>query len=159
MNLIQLASVASKLGININLAAIGNVLPLLNKKAHEISNDDIVQLSNLIGFSADPDSEAVKKVAELVQTSDFDKVSDLLASDEDVIKVAHYLMYNEERIGEKLARDLPTIPVKCDCGVIGEIDRTYALNHVKQDGFVTYTCLSCYKQREIAAKSIRTFGL
>lgn len=159
MNLIQLASLSSKLGINVNLAAIGSILPLLDKKAHEVTSDDVAKLSNLIGFSADPDSEAVSKVVELVQTSNFDVVSDLLSSDEDVTKIAHYLMYNEERIGKKLSRDLPLIPVKCDCGEIGKIDRATAIGNAKPNGYVTYTCLSCDRTRELSVKSIRTFGL
>lgn len=159
MNLIQLASLASKLGINVNLAAIGNVLPLLDKKAHEVTSSDVVVLSNLIGINADPESDAVSKVVELVHTGNFDVVSDIFANDDDVVKIAHHLMYNERRIGEKLSREMPLIPVKCGCGAIGEIDRNSAIENVKSDGFVTYTCLSCDKQRELSLKSIRTFGL
>lgn len=159
MNLIQLAGIASKLGINVNLAAIGNILPLLNKKAQEITSDDVVNLGNLLGLNVQPDSDAVSNVVDLVQNSNFDRVSDLLSSEADIVKAAHMLMYNQERLSEKLARDIPTIPVKCECGVVGEIDRAGALRQTKADGFVTYICLTCDKVKEISAKSIRTFGL
>lgn len=158
MNVLQLASMVQTLGLNVNLAAIGPVLPLLNKKAAEISESDVRTVFNVLGVS-DLDDEVVKEAAIAIQTSEYDKVSELLGDEKYLMPIVQKVLYTDTRLKEQLIRDLPYVPVSCpSCGRVNQVSRREAFE--KGPGLIMKVrCLRCDHIREVETASVISHGV
>lgn len=158
MNVLQLATIVQTLGLNVNLAAIGPVLPLLNKKAAEISESDVRTIFDVLGVS-DLDDEIVDEVAIAVRTSEYDKVFELLGDDKYLKPIVQKVLYTDTRMKEKLVRDLPYVPVSCpSCGRVNQVSRREAFD--KDPGStMKVSCLRCDHIREVETASVISYGV
>lgn len=158
MNVLQLASMVQTLGLNVNLAAIGPVLPLLNKKAAEISESDVRTIFNVLGVS-DLDDEVVSEVAIAIQTSEYDRVSELLGDEKYLEPIVRKVLYTDSRMRGKLLRDMPYVPVSCpSCGRINQVSRREAFD--KGPGLIMKVrCLRCDHIREVETASVISHGV
>ena len=158
MNVLQLASMVQTLGLNVNLAAIGPVLPLLNKTTAEISDADVKAVFNVLGIG-EVDEQLIKEAAVAIQTSEYDKVSELLSDEKYLRPIVQKVLYTDARIQEKLVRDLPYVPVSCpSCGRVNQVSRREALD--KGPGFIMKVrCLRCDHVREVETTSVISHGV
>lgn len=158
MNVLQLAAMVQTLGIDINLAAIGPLLPLLNKKAAEINESDVRAIFDVLGVR-NLDDEVVNEVAIAIQTSEYDKVFELLGDEKYLKPIVLKVLYTDTRMKEKLVRDLPYVPVSCpSCGRVNQVSRREAFD--KGPGLIMKVrCLRCDHIREVETASVISHGV
>ena len=158
MNVLQLASMVQTLGLSVNLAAIGPVLPLLDKKAAEINDADVRTVFDVLGIG-DVDDQLISETAIAIQTSEYDKVSELLSDDKYIRPIVQKALYSNKRMQEKLLRDAPYVPVACpSCGRVNQVSRREAFD--KGPGMIMkVNCLRCDHVREVETTSVISHGV
>lgn len=158
MNMLQIASMVQSLGLNINFAALGSLLPLLNKEAVEIDDSDVKAVLRLLGLEEVNDNLLLESV-EAIRTSEFDKISDLLGDQEFLAPLVQKFLYSQDRLVDRLLEDAPIVPVRCDsCGHVNNIERKVALLH-KHDQMISVNCIECESTRKIQAGKVLTHGV
>lgn len=158
MNVLQIASMVKTLGLSVNFAALGPLLPLLNKKAVEITQDDVQAVFNLVGL-ASVDPEIAAEAANAIRLSDFDKISDLLGNEQYLMPIMQRVVYSQKRLTDRLIADMPLVPVLCEhCGRVNNVIREEAVKMDPTD-IIKVRCVQCETYKHVTAASVTTFGV
>lgn len=159
MNLLHLASAAQSLGLNVSLAAVGPLIPLLSKRAIDIDDADVRAVLNVLGAKAVPDVVVVELVSS-VHESNVDNLADLLGRQEYLMPIVTRV---KAFINGKVAGDEETlpdeIPTKCPaCDAESVISRK-AFMGLSPDSVVDITCVECLRPRPVRVSKITLNGV
>lgn len=152
MNLLAIASMAAKLGIDIKLSAVLPLLPLLNKKPGELELKDVNTVSTALGFPLPID--VADELVNSINGSSFDTLADLLGSEKYATPLFSRLLMTKER-AEAMYKPAD-VPVQCTyCERVNLIDRKIALDVTEVD----VVCEACDSVKTISAERILSFGV
>lgn len=158
MNILQLANMVQPLGLNVNYAALGSIIPLLSKKAVEIETADVRTVFDLFGLAGVDDTVA-EETALAVRTSNFDQLSDLLGNQEYLLPIIRRVLFSQSRLIERLVRDEPYVPVMCNqCNRVNQVSRAEAAA-MSADAVIQVRCVQCESTKTVSAASVATFGI
>lgn len=152
MNLIRLAGMVQSLGLNVNFAALAPMVPLLTKKAAEVTSDDVLHVLGVFNLKDVP-SLVVSEAAKAIQTSEFDTIADILGEEKFLYPIIQRLMMSNSRLRENIMETQPYVMIRCECGRENPVDRKQAAVMAPK-AVMKIRCSSCEQVRELQAEAI-----
>lgn len=152
MNLIRLAGMVQSLGLNVNFAALAPLMPLLSKKAVEVTSDDVSHVLGVFSLKDIP-SLVINETAKAIQTSDFDTIADILGEEKFLYPMMQKLLMSNSRLRENIAQAQPYVMIRCSCGRDNPVDRKQTAV-MAPNAIVEVRCVACEQTRELQAEAI-----
>lgn len=154
MNLLRLAGMVQSLGLNINFAALGPLVPLLSKRAVEVTSDDVSHVLGVFNLKDLP-RLVIDETTKAIQTSEFDTIADILGKEEFLYPIVQRLLMSNSRLRENIAESQPYVMIHCPCGRDNPVDRKQAAV-MAPNAVVRVRCIACETVREVKAEVIAT---
>lgn len=152
MNLLRLAGMVQSLGLNINFAALAPMMPLLSKRAVEVTNDDVSHVLGVFNLRDIPE-RVIGEAAKAIQTSEFDTIADILGQEQFLYPIIQRLMMSNSRLRDNIMETQPYVMIRCDCGRENPVDRKQAAVMAPNE-IMKIRCLKCEQIREIKAEVV-----